>query len=212
MMHISKDKIQNATHKYRLNLINSISGIKPANLIGTCAQSSGNNLAIISSVVHIGSNPPLLGFIMRPTQEVRRDTYANIMENGCFTINHIHENLIERGHYTSVKFPSEVSEFDACNIEHEFLNDFPAPFVKESLLKISLRHVETVDIKYNQTLMIIGEVQDIYVPEGNLDDRGYLNLGEMGNVGIGGLNIYYSIKKIAEHPYARLSELPCFDQ
>ncbi|MFT5820667.1 MAG: flavin reductase (DIM6/NTAB) family NADH-FMN oxidoreductase RutF [Crocinitomix sp.] len=211
-MHISKEDIRNASHKFRLNLINSISGIKPANLIGTVSSINGNNLAVISSVVHLGSDPALLGFIMRPTLEIRRDTYNNILENGCFTINHMQENMIERAHYTSVKFPAEVSEFDACELEAEFLNDFPAPFVTESLVKIGLKHIETVNIQANQTMMIVGEVQDIYLPKENIDDRGYLTLDAMNTAGIGGLNFYYSIKKIAEFPYARLSEIPQFEK
>ena len=59
----------------RLNLINSLSGVKPANLIGTKDQNGNENLAIFSSVVHLGSNPALLGFILRPQGEVRRHTH-----------------------------------------------------------------------------------------------------------------------------------------
>ena len=207
-IHFSKEDIQKASSKFRLNLINSISGVKPANLVGTVSKTNGNNLAIISSVVHLGSAPALLGFIMRPNQEVRRDTLNNIEENGCFTINHIQKNMVKRAHYTSTKFPSEISEFDACGLGAEFLHDFPAPFVSESIVKIGLKHVETVIIQANQTMMIVGEIQDIYLPRESIDKRGYLKLCNMHTVGIGGLNSYYALKKIAEHPYARLSEIP----
>ena len=50
----------------RLNLINSITGVKPSNLIGTKSKDGFSNLAIFSSVVHLGSKPPLIGFITRP--------------------------------------------------------------------------------------------------------------------------------------------------
>ncbi len=209
-MHISKKELDSSTHKFRLNLINSISGIKPANLIGTFSKNNGDNLAIISSVVHLGSNPPLLGFVMRPDHEVRRDTLNNIVENGFFTINHINENMIERAHYTATKFEEDTSEFEACKLERVFKNNFPAPYVLESNIQIGLKHVETLHIKVNQTRMIIGEIQDIYLPEEYLDDRGYLALDSMSSIGIGGLNTYYSLSKVAEHPYPRLGQLPDF--
>ncbi len=76
---ISKADISNMSKIFRLNLINSITGIKPANLVGTKSLDGKSNLAIISSVVHLSSNPPMVGFFMRPSKEVRRDTYDNIL-------------------------------------------------------------------------------------------------------------------------------------
>lgn len=207
-MHFSLTDIDSLSHKFRLNLINSITGIKPANLVGTNSNEFGNNLAIISSIVHLGSNPPLIGFIMRPTVDVPRNTYTNIQENGYYTINHIHEGMIEQSHYTSAKFEHGISEFEKCKLTEEIKDDFPAPYVKESHLKIGLRHVETIEIKSNKTLMLVGEIQHIYLPDENIDERGYLRLDKMNNVGIGGLNSYYQLKKIAEFPYARPNELP----
>ena len=76
----SSKEIQGMDRIKRLNLINSISGISPANLVGTISNDLTENLAIISSVVNIGSNPPLIGFILRPTKKTRRDTYENILK------------------------------------------------------------------------------------------------------------------------------------
>ena len=138
-MHIDKSDIEGFEKIYRLNLINSISGIKPANLIGTRSLKQIDNVAIFSSVVHLGSNPAQLGFIMRPQSNKFSDTFKNIKDTGCYTINHIHADLIKRAHYTSAKLRSEESEFETMNIEKEFIKDFYAPFVKESFVqKITL--------------------------------------------------------------------------
>ena len=59
-MYFSKKDIINASRIHRLNLINSITGIKPANLIGTISKDGHTNLAIFSSVIHLGSNPALI--------------------------------------------------------------------------------------------------------------------------------------------------------
>ena len=88
-MHLTKNQIKQTSRIKRLNLINSITGIKPANLIGTVSENGHSNLAIFSSIVHLGSNPALLGFILRPQHEVRRDTYDNILQTKYYTINHI---------------------------------------------------------------------------------------------------------------------------
>ena len=77
MKHISRDTISQMEKVQRLNLINSCTGYKSASLLATKATSGETNVAIFSSVTHLGSNPAMIGFIMRPTT-VPRDTYKNI--------------------------------------------------------------------------------------------------------------------------------------
>ena len=194
----------------RLNIINSITGIKPANLISTFDERNRHNLAIFSSVVHLGSNPALIGFILRPQEKIRRHTYENILENGYYTINHLPNHKTLEGHYTSAKFDKETSEYDVCHFTPEFQHEFPVPYVKESFLKMGLKHVESIPIKYNGTVMIVGKILQVYVAKSSLSEEGYINLEEAKSVGISGLNTYYDLKKIASYPYARPHELPHF--
>ena len=194
----------------RLNIINSITGIKPANLISTIDERNRHNLAIFSSVVHLGSNPALIGFILRPQEKIRRHTYENILENGYYTINHLPNHKTLEGHYTSAKFDKETSEYDVCHFTPEFQHEFPVPYVKESFLKMGLKHVESIPIKYNGTVMIVGKILQVYVAKSSLSEEGYINLEEAKSVGISGLNTYYDLKKIASYPYARPHELPHF--
>ena len=194
----------------RLNIINSITGIKPANLISTIDERNRHNLAIFSSVVHLGSNPALIGFILRPQEKIRRHTYENILENGYYTINHLPNHKTLEGHYTSAKFDKETSEYDVCHFTPEFQHEFPVPYVKESFLKMGLKHVESIPIKYNGTVMIVGKILQVYVAKSSLSKEGYINLEEAKSVGISGLNTYYDLKKIASYPYARPHELPQF--
>ena len=80
-------QIQDLEKIFKINLINSCSGFKSANLLGSISNEGTPNVAVFSSVTHLGSNPPTLGFILRPTT-VPIDTYKNIKEKGVFTINH----------------------------------------------------------------------------------------------------------------------------
>lgn len=209
-MHLSSNDLQELEKIKRLNIVNSISGIKPGNLIGTISNTQQTNLAIFSSIVHLGSNPPLLGFVLRPQDFVKRDTYENILENGVYTINHIHADIAEQAHYSSAKFDKDVSEFEACHLTEEFLFDFKAPFVKESKIKIALEHLESMPIKANNTILVIGEIKHIVIPDEIMDSAGHLNLEASQNVGISGLNSYYRLEQFAQFPYARPSNVPNF--
>jgi flavin reductase (DIM6/NTAB) family NADH-FMN oxidoreductase RutF len=210
-MHLTKEQIQQTSRIKRLNIINSITGVKPANLIGSISENGHSNLAIFSSIVHLGSNPALLGFILRPQHEVRRDTYDNIMQTKYYTINHIPSNYVENAHYTSAKFDKEDSEFERCKFSEEYLFDFDAPFVKESRVKIGLKLEEILPIKLNKCVMVIGSIQHLWVDDVAVEDDGQINLELLDDVGIGGLNSYYKLKRIAQFPYARVNELPDFE-
>ena len=135
-MLLRSNDISDLSRIFRLNLINSISGIKPVNLIGTASKKGRENLAIFSSVVHLGSNPAQLGFVMRPQGEHLSDTFQNINDTGFYTINHVTESLVKKAHYTSAKLPDETSEFERMQIEKTFIDGFAAPFVKQSPVKI----------------------------------------------------------------------------
>ena len=208
-MHLTKSQIEQTDHLTKINLINSITGIKPANLIGTISNAGQTNLAVFSSVVHLGSDPALIGFISRPTGEVPRHTVENILENGEYTINHIHHSFTERAHATSAKFDRSISEFEKCGFNEEFLNGFSAPFVKECQVKMGMKFLETIPIKINGTMLVIGEIQHIMVPNDHLNE-GHIDLEVLGSAGISGLNSYYRLEKIDQYPYARPSELPDF--
>lgn len=209
-MFIERKDIEKLDRKNRLNLINSITGIKPANLVGTRSKDNHDNLAIISSVVHLGSHPAQLGLIMRPQTRVPKDTYVNICETGYYTINHVSASFIEKAHYTSAKLEKDESEFDRMKLEKEFINGFPAPFVKESYIKIGMKHLTNIDLP-NGCIFVIGEIDQIQLPDEAVNDLGQIDLSAYQNVGISGLNTYYSLKKRSSFPYVRVNEIPEFD-
>ena len=115
MAKFSLDDINQMHHLYRINLINSCSGYKSANLIGTKDSAGTSNVAVFSSITHLGSNPGLLGFFLRPTTVIR-NTYDNIKTTGKYTLNHIHEGILEDAHHTSAKYDSSISEFDVTSL------------------------------------------------------------------------------------------------
>ena len=180
----------NKLHKiYKINLINSCSGFKSANLLGTISNEGITNVAIFSSVTHLGSNPPTLGFILRPTT-VPRDTYKNIKETGTFTINHIWEDIIEDAHHTSAKYPEEISEFEMTNLEPEFKGDFKAPFVKNAPVQMNMKFIEEIYVPSNDVMLIVAQIQELYVNDELLQEDGLINLALGKVVAINGLDTY----------------------
>jgi flavin reductase (DIM6/NTAB) family NADH-FMN oxidoreductase RutF len=202
-MYLSKADIQSMQKVERLNLINSLSGIKPANLIGTIDQEGKENLAIFSSVVHLGSNPALFGFILRPQGDVRRHTHENIISTGVYTINFVTTDFIQNAHYTSAKFDASINEFVKSKLTPSYIDDYDAPFVEESPIKMGLKFVEEIPIKSNGTTLMVGQVEHIIMPNETMKDNGHIDLGELDVAGISGLNTYYSLTKKDRFPYVR---------
>ena len=189
-MHFDEEQIENLNKIYRINLINSCSGYKAANLIGTVSDKGDKNLAIFSSIVHLGSNPPLLGFFLRPTEIVPRHTYLNIKENSYYTINSVQEKFADKAHHTSAKYDRNISEFNVAEIESENINNFPAPFVKSSSIKIGMKFVEELKINYNKSRLIVGKIVQLNVDENLLTEDGFINLNDAKIATISGCDGY----------------------
>ena len=183
------DDIQNLEKIYKINLINSCSGFKSANLLGSLSEEGVSNVAVFSSVTHLGSKPPTLGFILRPTT-VPRDTYKNIKDLGVFTINHIHQDIIEDAHHTSAKYPKEVSEFDMTGLEEEFKGNFKAPFVKGAPVQMSMKFIEEVYVPSNDVMLIVSQIQELYIDDALLQEDGLINLSKGNVAAINGLDTY----------------------
>ena len=186
----------------RAQFINSISGFRSVALIGTSDTKGQNNLAIFSSIVHIGSNPPLLSFIMRP-DSVERHTLTNIMETGFYTINHINADMYEKAHQTSARYPKNVSEFDAAQLTPSYKNDFVAPFVAESQIQIGMEFKERLEISINQTSMIIGEIKFVHYPANCLLEDGFIDIEKAGTITSAGLDSYHTTQLLQRLQYAK---------
>ncbi len=201
-MIITKGKISEFEKQYRINLINSLSGFKSANLIGTVSKEGKTNLAIFSSVIHVGANPPMMGFLMRPVS-VERHTYNNIKETGYFTINHINKEIFKQAHQTSARYEENVSEFDACKLTPQFTEVVKAPYVEESKIKIGLKFVEEQEIKANGTIFIVGEIVELILSDDLIKKDGYLDIEKAGTIAISGLDSYHKTKRVARLSYAK---------
>ena len=200
--YFTSDSLLQMETRTRAAFMNSLSGFKSASLIGTIDFNGNTNLAIFSSVIHIGSNPALIGFINRP-DSTSRHTLENILETHYFTVNHINENIYRQAHQTSARYPKALSEFEATGLTQEFGTLFKAPYVKESTIKYGLSFAEKHDLNINGTILIIGKVEEIFIPEDCLLNNGSIDIEKAETIAISGLDTYHKTQKIARLSYAK---------
>jgi len=206
MLNFNRTDISKLKHVFRINLINSCSGYKSANLIGTKSQSGSSNLAIFSSITHLGSNPPLLSVVFRPVTDVPRNTYENIKETKQFTVNHVYSDIIKKAHHTSAKYDKNISEFEVVNLEEEYKNNWYAPFVKGAPIQIGLTFLEEYVIKSNNCIQLIGEIKDLFVKKELMEDDGFIDLSKGEIAAINGLDGYIIPKNKVRFGYQRIQK------
>jgi flavin reductase (DIM6/NTAB) family NADH-FMN oxidoreductase RutF len=202
MHFIPSSTIKSWERFYRANFINSLTGFKSVSLIGTVNSSGQTNLGVFSSIVHIGSDPALVGYINRPVQAAPQ-TLSNIQATGIYTINHIHSSFLEQAHQSSARYPDHVSEFNEVGLTPEFIEQFQAPFVKESKVKYALELKEVIPIKLNDTFLVIGEIQHVKLEEDILLIDGFLSLEKAESLCSNGIDGYYSTQLISRYQYAK---------
>jgi flavin reductase (DIM6/NTAB) family NADH-FMN oxidoreductase RutF len=200
-MILTTANINELPSRYRAHLFQSISGVKSANLLGTIDQQGNTNVSIISSVVHFGSNPPILGYVQRPQTEDKH-SLENILETTYFSFNVVPTSIISQAHQTSAKYDKSTSEFEATGLTPYFHENFLAPFVKESQVKIGLELLEIIPIKHNGTQLVLGQVVFVEIPDEHVTSEGIVAHENIATAGIIGLDTYVKIDKLARFSYA----------
>ncbi|PRX53068.1 flavin reductase family protein [Flagellimonas meridianipacifica] len=205
MIHLSKKAIRTLPSRHKANLVNTVSGYKSANLIASKSKDGTTNVAIFNSVIHLGSNPALLGFVLRPLT-VERHTYDNIKASSTYTINAVTEEIYKRAHATSAKYRKDESEFTKTGLTESYQGDFPSPFVKESPIQIGCSYVNEYEIQENGCILMVGAIEDIYIKESVLLDDFWAKLDEANLVSIVGLDGYAKPKITDRLSYAKPDE------
>ncbi|MFN5333834.1 MAG: flavin reductase family protein [Bacteroidota bacterium] len=202
MHHYSLLRLDQMERFYRANFINALTGFKSPVLIGTINPKGEENLAIFNNLVHLGSDPALIGFVNRP-REAAPHTLSNIEQTGTYTINHISSDLIHKAHQTSAKYPEGISEFERTGLTPQKIGNCIAPFVAECPVKFSLELKEIIPIHFNNTYFVIGAITDIYIDNKYVEEDGCLDLQGADMVASLGINGYYSVQKLIKLAYAK---------
>jgi flavin reductase (DIM6/NTAB) family NADH-FMN oxidoreductase RutF len=186
----------------RALFVNSLSGFKSANLIGTQDINGRTNLAIFSSVVHLGANPALVGLVMRPDNNDRH-TLDNIINTVHYTINQVSETFYQQAHQTSARYPRNKSEFEQVGLHAQHVDSIIAPFVLESRLKYALKLKEVIPITHNNTQFVIGEIIHVICEDEAIQADGYIDIQSLETVSVSGLDSYHTNQRLSRLTYAK---------
>ncbi|RLQ22727.1 flavin reductase [Seongchinamella sediminis] len=186
----------------RAALVNSLSGFKSANLVGTASQEGHCNLAIMSSAVHLGSDPALLGLVIRPGGD-ERHTLANILASECYSLNHVNADIVAQAHQTAARYSRDTSEFEATGLTPQWWPEFPAPLVAEAQIKMAMRLREHHPLEINGTHFLIGEIVAVELPEASMGADGSVDLARAGSVALSGLDRYHRVRLHKRMAYAK---------
>lgn len=202
MLHFAITDFDSWERFYRANFISTLSGYKPAMLVGTYNKDGIANLSLFQNIVHLGANPALIGMVCRP-REASPHTLGNLEQSGWFSLNSVHEAFIDKAHQTSARYDDDVSEFDATGLELLQREGILSPFVAASQIQMALKVEQIIPITLNNTYFIIGSVQQVFLKEGLIASDGSIQLSQADVVCTAGLDGYFLPRLLNRFEYAK---------
>jgi len=185
--------------------MNSLSGFKSATLVGTTDGRGQHNLSIVSSVVHLGSSPALMGMVLRPPG-VNAHTYKNLLETKQCSFNHVNSTIFKQAHQCSARYPEEVSEFEAVGLTPWLPNDtsWRAPAVAEAHVRMGLTLHEDIPLPNGCRFMVCA-LEWVTLPKEVESADGYIAISNADTLTISGLDGYHQTKPLGRLSYAKVN-------
>lgn len=198
MLTYTEQDLSKADRAWRINFVNSLIGPKNLHLLITRSPKGVYNAAIFNSGLHIGSSPPYVGFLLRPTT-VPRHTYENLRHFPYATMNSVSLASYKQAHATHAKLPAEESEIERFGLAiHEDPSE-PLPYLAQSPIKARLRLVEEHLLTINQTRLLIFSIEKVMVAL-SPDKDGFLRLDELEAVAGSGCDGYWKLTFLGREP------------
>ena len=95
--------------------------------------------------------------------------------------------------FKNIDSEKDISEFDELNIEKVYIDNYKAPFVKDSLIKIGLHKVEEIKL-LNRCRLIVGKVELVVINNNILESDGNIDFSKSTTTCISGCQNYYNVK------------------
>lgn len=190
----------------RARTMNSLSGFKSATLVGTSSEEGAHNLSIVSSVVHLGSTPALMGMVLRPPG-ADSHTYRNLCATQQCTFSHVNTQIYQQAHQCSARYPKNVSEFTAVGLTPwtPSVAEWIAPAVSEASIRLGL-NLEDDIVLPNDCHLMVCSLQWAVIPENVRAPDGYVDIGAAETVTISGLDGYHQTSPLGRLSYAKVGE------
>ncbi|MCX7606530.1 MAG: flavin reductase [Bacteroidia bacterium] len=190
-----------ADRSWRINFVNSLIGPKNLHVLITRTDQGVLNAAIFNSGIHVGSSPPYVGFLLRPTT-VPRHTYWNLRQYPYATFNLVSESFYSKAHATHQKFSPAESELEHLEIPLRWESGQLLPYIEGSPVVGLLRLVEEHFITVNHTRLLLFAIEKVQV-EQEPDKDGFLRLDTLGAVAGSGCDAYWKLSFLERLPLSR---------
>jgi len=200
LISLNSEALVQLPSRQRATLINNLCGLRSANLIATRGTAT-TNLAIFNSVIHLGSDPALIGIVFRPLT-VERHTYDNIKEFKAFTVNAVSQSIVAKAHQTSAKYPETVSEFEAVGLTPLFREETHLPFVAESPIQLLCSYSQE-HVLENGCVLLTAHIETVHIQQSALDTDMFVNHSKANTMAVGGLDAYYHVTLEGRYAYAK---------
>lgn len=185
---------KNITQEHMYKLMVSYIVPRPIGWISTVSGNGVFNLAPFSFFNAVSTEPPLVMVsIGKKDNGVKKDTWKNIEETGEFVINIVTYELVEKMNITATAFDEEVDEFQQAGLTPTKSSVVKAPRVKESPVNIECKKYILMEIA--DMGVVFGEIVNIHIDDGLLNDKGYLDTRKLNIVGRMGGADYCVINK-----------------
>lgn len=193
--------LEAADRAWRINFINCLIGAKNLHVLITRNSNGTYNAAIFNSGIHVGSSPPYIGFLLRPTT-VPRHTYENLRQYPYATLNAVTEAFRQRAHATHAKLPYGESELEHFALSPQWIAGEDLPYIEESPLMARLRWVEEHLLTVNQTRFLIFAVESVHIAV-EPDQDGFFRMDKLGLVAGSGCDAYWRVEYLGREALQR---------
>ncbi len=150
----------------RYKLLTGLIIPRPIGWVGTVDAAGIHNLAPYSYFNAVAATPPTVIFSSGRPQGTAKNSLANVIATGEFTLSIVDEDLVNAMHHTAEPYPAEVSEFDATGLTPEVGNLVAAPFVAEAKAAVECRVSRIIDLGEPATASVVfGDVLLVHVAE-----------------------------------------------
>ena len=154
----------------RYKLLTGLIIPRPIGWVGTVAADGTRNLAPYSYFNAVAATPPTVIFSTGRPQGRTKDSLANVIATGEFTLSIVDESLTDAMHSTSTTYPPEIDEFAEVNLTAAWGDVVEAPFVAEARAALECRVIQIVDLGDPVSASVVfGHVLRIHVADEVLD-------------------------------------------
>ena len=154
----------------RYKLLTGLIIPRPIGWVGTVSTEGVRNLAPYSYFNVVAATPPTVIFSTGRPQGRIKDSLANVIATGEFTLSIVDERLADAMHASSTTYPPEIDEFAEVQLTAVQGEAVAAPYVAEARAALECRVNRIVDLGDPVSASVVfGAVLRIHVADEVLD-------------------------------------------